>query len=224
MSDPEGYPFGGSDFPTEYAAGLGEQVQRPPAPFKPVKGVTVIGFGHKARHGKDTAVAAIVKAIPGAMRFSFADDLYAVCRVLHGMTTKDAPLLQKVGLGMRETVDPAVWVKAVYAKILEHRPRLALISDVRFPNEMSFIKALGGTTVKVMRFIDHEEFDDWSGNTQVVRRLFVDPSRPADHPSETALDDAEWDYVLHNSSTVEALSLAAVGLANTELLMADLRS
>jgi hypothetical protein len=206
---------------TEYAAGLGETVVDPslgPAPsgapawlalgaqFKPVDGVTVIGFGHKARHGKDTAVAAIVTAIPGAMRFSFADDLYAVCRVLHGMTTKDAPLLQKVGLGMRETVDPAVWIKAVYAKILEHRPRIALISDVRFPNEMAFVKALGGTTVKV------ERRNERGG-------LFIDPSRPADHPSETALDDAEWDVTLTNDSSVEALQMKARKLALVLSLM-----
>ena len=162
--------------------------------------MTVIGFGHKARHGKDTCVAAIAKAIPGATRFSFADDLYAVCRVLYGMKGKDPVLLQKVGLFYREVYGPDVWVRSVYSKMLAERPKLALVSDVRFPNEMEFVKQLGGMTVKVERRNEHGD-------------LFVDPSRPADHPSETALNNTVWDVTLINSQTVERLERKAVDLA-----------
>lgn len=154
--------------------------------FAPIPGVAVIGFGHRARSGKDTAAAAIVKTIDGAQRFSFADDLYAVARVMYGMTTKDAPLLQRIGVEARNT-DPDVWIRSVYFKIVEARPRLAVIPDVRFPNEMAFVKALGGITIKMSRF-------------NADGTLFVDPSRPADHISETALQDAEWDHVIQAES------------------------
>lgn len=152
--------------------------------FAPIPGTVVIGFGHKARHGKDSAARMLRETFAGVKRFSFADDLYAVCRVLHGMTTKDAPLLQRVGVEYRER-DEQVWIRAVYAKLLAAPPRVAVITDVRFPNEFDFIKALGGVCWKVERRLSTGE-------------LFVDPSRSAAHVSETALDDAPWDRVIVN--------------------------
>lgn len=152
--------------------------------FQPIPGTLVIGLGHKARHGKDTAARILMESFRGVQRFSFADDLYAVCRVLHGMTTKDAPLLQRVGVELRER-DEDILAKATYAKMLTDAPRIAVITDVRFPNEMAFVKALGGVCWKVER-----RLADGS--------LFVDPSRPASHVSETALDDARWDRLIVN--------------------------
>lgn len=152
--------------------------------FQPIPGTLVIGLGHKARHGKDSAARILMETFKGVQRFSFADDLYAVCRVLHGMTLKDAPLLQRVGVEYRER-DEDVWVKAVYAKLLNERPRVAAITDVRFPNEMAFVRALGGVCWKVERRLLNGE-------------VFIDPSRPASHISETALEHAAWDRVLVN--------------------------
>lgn len=151
--------------------------------YAPIPGVMVIGLGHKARHGKDTA-AEVLRRLACAERFAFADDLYAICRVLHGMVGKDAPLLQRVGVEMRAG-DSEVWVRSVYSKILAARPRVAVITDVRFPNELEFVRAIGGEAWKIER-----RLADGS--------LFVDPSRPADHISETALDGATWDRVIVN--------------------------
>jgi hypothetical protein len=152
--------------------------------FAPIPGTFVIGLGHKARHGKDTAARIIMETFPEAQRFSFADDLYAVCRVMHGMRGKDAPLLQRVGVELREK-DEHVWVRPVYEKILMARPLVAVITDVRFPNELDFVHSLGGVCWKVER-----RRSDGS--------LFIDPSRPADHVSETSLDGAAWDAVIVN--------------------------
>jgi hypothetical protein len=151
--------------------------------FEPIDGTLVIGLGHKARHGKDSAARILVETF-GAQRFSFADDLYAVCRVLHGMTGKNAPLLQRVGLGIRDDDENAL-VRSVYGKLLDARPRVAVITDVRFPNEMAFVKALGGVCWKVERRL-------FNGD------LYIDQSRPATHPSETALDGGAWDRVIVN--------------------------
>lgn len=172
--------------------------------YRPIEGVRVIGLGHKARHGKDTAAKTLSHYLDGVERFGFADDMYAICRVLYGMVGKDAPLLQVVGteafkLGKTVTLpdgrvvapppgyvpDAEVWTRAVYSKILAARPRVAVITDVRFPNEMEFVKALGGECWKVER-----RLKDGS--------LYVDPSRPATHISETALDAATWDRVIVN--------------------------
>jgi hypothetical protein len=152
--------------------------------FAPIPGTMVLGFGHKARHGKDTAARILIDAFSGVQRFSFADDLYAVCRVFHGMVGKDAVLLQRIGVELRAR-DENILAKATYAKMLTERPPVAVMTDVRFPNEFAFVKALGGVCVKVER-----RLSDGS--------RFIDSSRPADHVSETALDDAPWDIVLAN--------------------------
>lgn len=170
-------------------------------PFAPIPGVVVIGLGHRARHGKDTVAAAICAAIPGAQRFAFADDLYAVARICRGMTTKDAPLLQALGVEYRETVGPDVWVRSVFHKMQDARPRLAVITDVRFPNEFAFVRALGGVTVRVTRYDEHGS-------------VFIDPSRDPGHVSEIALTDAAWDRDLRNDGPLRRLQDAAVALAH----------
>jgi hypothetical protein len=185
--------------------------------FEPIPGVTVIGLGHRARHGKDTAAKAIISAMderrargqfaPTVERFSFADDLYAICRVLYGMTAKDAPLLQRVGVEYRDTKGVDVWVRSVYAKMQDARPMLAIVTDVRFPNEFAFIKALGGVTVRVSR-------------VNPDGSLFVDPSRPATHISETALADAPWDVEL-TAANAAHLTSDAVALAERVMRQAQ---
>jgi hypothetical protein len=136
----------------------------------------VLGFGHKARHGKDSAARYIHEFYPRETRiYSFAGALKAYCRVAYGMTTKDAPLLQRVGLEMREERHPDFWVEILRHQIAEEQPEVALITDVRFPNEVAFCDA----AIKVMRWVP----------TEFGAAPFVAQDRPADHPSEIALDD-----------------------------------
>lgn len=156
--------------------------------FAPIPGVTVLGFGHRARHGKDSAARILIERYPAlAQRFSFADDLYAYCRIAHGMTTKDGPLLQRVGVGMRSMVDDQIWIRSVYYKLLDARPRFALITDCRFPNEVEFVRALGGTTIRVERRL-------------ADGRLFrANDGRDPNHPTEVACtDDQYWDRTIVN--------------------------
>jgi hypothetical protein len=162
--------------------------------FEPIKGTLVIGIGHKARHGKDTAARILIDTFKDVRRFSFADDLYAVCRVMHGMTSKDPALLQRVGMEIRDQRGENALANATYAKLVTERPRVAVITDVRFPNEFACVKALGGVCWKVERR---------TADGSVV----VDPSRSATHPSETALDDAPWDRVIVNpDGNIEAFA------------------
>jgi hypothetical protein len=57
------------------------------------------------------------------------------------------------------------------------------ITDMRFPNEKEAVKEKGGITIKVVR-----------PGTVI-----------GNHPSETALDDAEFDYEIINDGTIEDL-------------------
>lgn len=151
--------------------------------WKPVKGVVVIGIGHKARVGKDTAAAYLVKHY-GATRMGFADALYHVARVCHGMKEKDGILLQVLGTNIYRYQDPDIWVDTLYRDICDRRPQLVVVPDCRFPNELDMVKGMGGYAIKILRF-------------NADASPFVAPDRPADHPSETALDACEdWDLVI----------------------------
>jgi hypothetical protein len=164
--------------------------------FTPIEGVTFIGLGHKARHGKDTFAASLHSLYPYQIhRVAFADALKMYCRLNHGMTKKDSPLLQRVGNEMRQK-DPYFWVRCVYWAIDELRPKYALITDVRYQNEAEWIKAMGGIVIKVER-----RNPDGS--------LFVDPSRPADHVSEIDLDRYQFDHVVVNDGQLSDLSYKA---------------
>lgn len=161
------------------------------ADLQPIPGVHVIGFGYKARHGKNAACDWIHNGHPGKTRiYAYADALKSFCRA-NGMTKKDGNFLQKVGTDIVRQVDVDHWVKALYWTIDEQRPTFALIADVRFKNEAALVKQMGGILVKVTRYND-----DGS--------MFVDPSRSATHPSETELDGYDgWDFEIRNTGLAQ---------------------
>src|SRR5208282_6007914 len=158
----------------------------------------IIGFGNKARHGKDGAASAIVDyyerrrfyhavGAPGqyitkeykVVRLGFADALYEVARNDYNMTEKDASLLQKVGHQRRVLYGENYWVDQLAAKIKPEHD-IVVIPDMRYWNEAEWIKSKGGWTQNITRL-------------NADGTLFVDPSRPADHISEIALDNWNWD-------------------------------
>jgi hypothetical protein len=168
----------------------------------------IVGIGHKARQGKNltgTILLDIFRAIGvEAREYSFASALYDFCRINHGMTVKDAPLLQRVGVEQREK-DVNTWVRTVFWRIAEDKPSVAIITDVRFPNEADAVKANMGYMVKVSRY--HADGS-----------RFVDPSRPADHISETALDGFPFDMTLANRFSIDHLKRQALIVANQILV------
>jgi hypothetical protein len=158
----------------------------------------IIGFGHKARNGKDTAVNALLDFYERrsftffnhgisnlrqikAQRIGFADALYQMAREEYGMVEKDAPLLQRVGSEMR-ALNPEYWIERAFASIKPDTD-IVLISDMRYRNEADYIKAHGGYTIDVQRL-----------NTDGSQ--FIDQGRPADHPSEVDLDSYNFDYYI----------------------------
>lgn len=100
----------------------------------------------------------------------------------------------------RNIIHPNIWVNALMSEyknysrseftkgkgIINPNPVYPnwIIPDVRFPNELAAVKAKGGITIRIER-----------------------PSVISDdnHESETALDDAEFDYTVINEGTVEEL-------------------
>lgn len=86
-----------------------------------------------------------------------------------------------------------------------------IITDLRFPNELQAVKDRGGITIRVNR--------DYDIKTQTKENIIVekfDKTNPShigvkhhellnQCPSEKALDDATFDYVIDNNSDIESL-------------------
>jgi hypothetical protein len=178
----------------------------------PILGVRIIGFGHKARQGKDSAAQFVQREVlhgKGAI-LSFAESLKEYCRRHHNMTEKDAPLLQRVGAELRAE-DPDVFIKALCGKLIpDGELRIALIKsiknevmqnlvytsepvaashilipDVRFHNEADFVRRQGGGIYKIVRMYQ-------SGLP------YVDGSRDPKHQSEVDLDDYQFNHIFRN--------------------------
>jgi hypothetical protein len=121
-------------------------------------------------------------------------------------------LLQKLGTeAMREGLHTNVWVNALFAdynatgynykgcenKVIQGEWEYPnwIITDRRFPNEMEAVKAKGGITIRVNR-----PYSTTGGNG--IPATF---SQTQFHPSETALDNHEFDYVIDNNGTISDL-------------------
>ena len=116
------------------------------------------------------------------------------------MTSRE--FLQKLGTeAMRNGLHTNVWCNALFADyvskfnptntILDEMSDMSyknyypnwIITDLRFSNELTAIKKREGITIRV--------------NRPGINLL--------DHPSETSLDTAEFDYTIDNSGTIEEL-------------------
>ncbi len=127
----------------------------------------LVGLAGFKRSGKDTIARALV-AHYGYYQAAFADALRLEVHEIDGVAPvpdelKDAPLSERDGTTYRDLLirrgmarraeDPAYWIKALNVALgarLYAGVRI-VISDVRLPNEMEWIKSAGGLTVWVRR-------------------------------------------------------------------------
>lgn len=158
--------------------------------YLPIPETRVLAIGGPARSGKDTAAKTLLAIDPArTLALAMSDAIAHECRLHHGMTTRDPRLLQKVGYALRQAV-PTIWLDAVYWRIVEARPRLALITGVRFPDELAMVRAMGGQTVWVDRVREDGRF---------VRAA----DRDLNFPTETALTRTDFDHLLLNPDGAE---------------------
>ena len=97
-----------------------------------------------------------------------------------GKTVRE--LLQGIGQGLRDAIEPNLWVKILFANTEGWSNYI--IADVRYPNEVYAIKEHNGVLIRIDRK------GAGAGN----------------HSSETALDDyKEWNFHIINNSSIEDL-------------------
>lgn len=118
-------------------------------------------------------------------------------------------LLQTVGTeAMRNNVHQNVWVNALFSNYKKNMQKSSsredainlkypdwIITDMRFPNEMQAVKNREGITVRINRY-------DLSRGTIQQQKEWAQNNA---HPSETALDNSEFDYTIDNDGTIEEL-------------------
>jgi hypothetical protein len=93
---------------------------------------------------------------------------------------KQRTLLQWWGTELRRERDPFYWVNKLEAKLEQDKPAIALIPDLRFTSEITWVTANKGFTVR-------------------VDRLGYTPSDNTAHESEQQLSwlgEEEWNYIL----------------------------
>lgn len=96
------------------------------------------------------------------------------------LTARDA--MQFIGTDIFRKLKQNIWADATINKIKEEKPKLAIIADCRFPNEVEAVKNAGGIVIKLM-------LNPFNSN----------------HDSETALDPKNYhprnfDIIIYNQN------------------------
>lgn len=157
----------------------------------------IIGLLGKAQAGK-TTTANIIAVQKGGQVLSFATPLKimvekaGICShndLFVKKTWFSRNMLQLIGTDLiRNQISEEFWINKMFQQIFEIRVRNAttniFIDDVRFPNEIDFIKRHGGSTIRIIR-TSLETKDD--------------------HSSECILDDIEVDHTIWNDGTIDQL-------------------
>lgn len=105
-------------------------------------------------------------------------------------------MLQKIGTDvLRQYFYDDIWIKSVNDQIKKSDVSIAIISDLRFPNEVKNINEQNGFTIKIIR----------SNNN-----INLNSKRDVKHSSEIALDDIELDFTIINDGSKSDLYTKAI--------------
>ncbi len=104
-----------------------------------------IGICGKMASGKTTMASHLEQGLNFEI-ISMAGEVKRVGRELFGMTKKDRPLLQQIGMKMRE-IRESVWLDAVIQQAKKYD--FVVCDDVRFINEAKNLKEDGWLLVKL---------------------------------------------------------------------------
>ena len=169
----------------------------------------VVCISGKAGSGKDEVAHAMKETFEGygenVLIVHFADLLKFICEKFFDWDGKKdeagRTLLQYVGTNKIRSKSPDFWVDFIanMLEMFDGEWDYVLIPDCRFPNEFEVL-AFYGFDVTLVRV-----------NRPAYMSCLTDFQQ--EHPSETALDDYPWDWVIKNDGTIEDLRAEAISLA-----------
>lgn len=125
----------------------------------------LVGLTGLARSGKDLLCSKLMGR-GNVLRLAFADELkndvreflisrYGIDILNCTADEKEVvrPILVAHGCAMRKISNGEHWIKQIHSKAVDYALQsLAVVTDVRFPNELAWIRKLGGTLVHVRRY------------------------------------------------------------------------
>lgn len=121
--------------------------------------------------------------------------------VWNGQQLTARQVMQIVGTDIFRSLMDNVWTSATFNKIKRDNPDVAIITDCRFPNEVSESQGFGGTVIRLTRHVNVEN----------------------EHSSEMALDKEFFDwfrfnYIIDNEyMTLEEQKESIFGILEREL-------
>lgn len=161
----------------------------------------IIGITGLKRAGKNSVGKILLSHIDGVvMSFAYADPIKLVvsmcfpaldhldkeepCAAYGGLTQRQA--CQTLGTEWGRSLYTNVWIDKLNRDIAKWAPDVAIITDVRFPNEVADIKRQGGSIWKVDR--------------PKVAQMHNDT-----HASEKYIGDIQHDVLVRNVGTLDDL-------------------
>lgn len=170
--------------------------------------VSVLGLSEEQVYGnneqKNTDTHLVWKNMPGFPKTKSLETLRKWGFVLEDDWTPDSfmtarHVMQYVGTDIFRKMYENVWVDATMRRIAAENPEIAVITDCRFPNEVTGTQAAGGFVIYCTRA-------PFGGQDE--------------HSSETALDPQNFDHSLFNAildnkeMTIEQQNEALFGILN----------
>lgn len=134
----------------------------------------------------------------------------------------------------RNSFHESIWIYATEARMAVHEN--VVLADVRFPNEVKFIRDRGGFVIRVIRGDDPDWFETaLMQNTLSYRSFILDSNKktmeeifPEIHNSEWAWIGTEFDYIIYNNgpkseleANVNCMIKAFTGPRNTDIMKAS---
>jgi hypothetical protein len=162
--------------------------------------IKIILISGKAESGKDSTAILLKQSLEASGKkvliVHYADYLKFICRQYYNWDgnkdEKGRHILQYIGTDVIRKRKPSFWVEIVIMllSVLNLDYDFAIIPDCRFLDEISLMK---------------KEYDTVAVN--VVRLNYTNSLTPEQkiHPSETALDEFTFDYVLESEDGLDNL-------------------
>lgn len=170
----------------------------------------IIGISGKRGVGKTTAAEQIVKYF-GGIKKPFAGRLRELAKEmfpfndkdLSDPTKKEAPFgehewsprdfMLNLGMFLRYHDQDYFLKRVLNAPECAVVGNIIVIDDLRFKNELEMLKARGGKTIRINRFAKLNPY-----HTKLLDQ----------DPSETDLDDAEFDYTIESCKNTSMIDLS----------------
>jgi hypothetical protein len=111
-------------------------------------------------------------------------------------------ILQRFGTEcMRDVIHPDFWIHALDKKMISLELNSVVITDVRFPNEIEWIRSKGGKVIVVKRGAD----PDWVDVLRVKGEAYFRENHPNVHESEWSHVLQRMDYMIDNNGSLQDL-------------------